>query len=172
MIGAAIEEIKSGGQVTVARICRRAGVFVSTFYRHYHNLGGLITMHENNLIRDFEKLIEVAKNNQLPVEHLFKKWAWFIYQNREAFYLSVLVNQLSLLMLMTERIRPLTTAGWRSSPQKTAQVYLIYSYEVAGIWIDWAEREQFNVEQIPKRAKELSFLTRTALQRLGGVVGE
>ena len=106
------------------------------------------------------------------MEKLFKKWAWFIYQNREAFMLSILMDQTDLLLSMMQELRPVATLNWRSSPQKTTRIYLIYSYEVIGIWMNWAEQEHFDIGKITDHARELNYLTHTALQRLGGLASD
>ena len=86
--------------------------------------------------------------------------------------LSILMDQKDLLLSMMRELRPVATLNWRSSPQKTAKVYLIYSYEVIGIWMNWAKQEKFNIDKIVPHAQELNFLTRTALQRLGGLASD
>ena len=172
MIGAATEEIGSGRPVTITSICQRAGIFTSTFYRHYRSINELVETCSENLLQGFNVLLNEVDKERLSMEKLFKKWAWFIYQNREAFMLSILMDQKDLLLSMMRELRPVATLNWRSSPQKTAKVYLIYSYEVIGIWMNWAKQEKFNIDKIVPHAQELNFLTRTALQRLGGLASD
>lgn len=169
LISAVTAEIRGSKNVTITDICRRAGVFESTFYRHYRGLNDMIKSCENKILKDFSQLIAIATKENLPIEQLFRKWAFFIYRNRDMLCLSIAANQLNLLMIMIKNLWPIATVGWRSSPQKMQQIYLIYSYEIAGVWLEWAEQEHFATEKIPTHIQELSYLTRTALQRLGGI---
>ena len=111
IIGAAATELRQGRTITVTGLCRRAGIFASTFYRHYHNLDDMIDACGKRLLADFKALVKQAQQQRLSKEVFFLQWGMLIYQNQDAFYLLATARKLSVPLMMLYALKPFTTAG-------------------------------------------------------------
>ena len=164
LVKAAIAELKKQHFVTITKICQEAGVFTSTFYRHYHNLDELIRAREQKLLQEFRCSTIARRVSSL--EQLFRNYLIFVYQHRDDFELSIITDQLGTPMTMLSELRQTITNGWRMAPAKLNRIYQVHSYEIVGILVVWAKEEQFNARMIAQYADELAQLTQTAVRRL------
>ena len=169
IITAAAKLAHDGRRVTVTKICEQAGIFISTFYRHFRGINEMLEACNEMLAVGLEEILTEAKRNELSLEQIFQQWAFFLYRHQDLFCLVTATGGMGVALVILEHLRPLAVMKWRSSPEVIEYIYLIFSYEVMGIWMRWAKREKFNIDKIPGHARELDYLARTALQRLGGL---
>lgn len=165
--------LQQGKMIKVCDLCRQAGVFESTFYRHYRNIQDLINQKEQQLMQRFDRVLARARRHHEDLAQLVKDTLIFIYQNRTDLRLLSHIDHDKIPLAIMSKLRPLTTTHWQPyAPQKLALIYSIYSHEVAAVLTTWGEEEDFATTRLARHKHDIIYLTETAIKRLKYLVAD
>ena len=147
----------------VTEVSREANIYTSTFYEHHQNLDEAIQHFDSKMQNDLNELMTETLETKSNLEVLYSKLLYFIFKHKE-YYASVInSNNIAALLLAVAIIKPKLTEAWKDiSPPNFSYKFTILSWTICGeIWW-WGAKENFKEESIPKLAKKLIKLTRSA----------
>lgn len=147
--------------VKVTELCRKAKIYCSTFYRHYHNINSLVDKTEEELLKKFHSLVVQKDVN-------FMTFLFFIYKNQGYFKIALERDNVRMLTEMVGEYREDIVETWPRYDRKSVdRMFAVYSGEVIAMVIDW-EKNGFNLDDISWYARRIANLTDTSGQRLRG----
>ena len=163
--------LKQGKPIKVCELCRHAGMFESTFYRHYRSLHDLISQKEKQIIRQFDQVLARASRRQDDLPRIIQDTLIFIHKNRADLRLLAYISHDKILLSLMAKLQPLTTRHWQPyTPSKRAFIFDVYSHEVVAVITTWGQQEDFATDHLIRHEHDIIYLTETAVKRLNYLV--
>lgn len=163
--------LQQGKIIRVCDLCRQAGIFESTFYRHYHSIQELICQREDQMLREFDQVLAKANRRHEKLPRVVDDTLIFIYKNRADFKLLSYVDHDKMPLAIMQKLRPFATSHWEHyAPKKLSLIYHVYSHEVVAILTTWGEQEDFATNRLARHEHDIVYLTETAVKRLNRLV--
>lgn len=152
-------------RMKIKELSDSARVWKSTFYDHFLHMDDAIDQFWHAKDAELTKLRRSLGN--VNIEKIISRILFFIYRNRDYYYVAVKKENPLPLKRIVEIFRDNIAQSWSCYEKDVMQrCMMIFEWEFAAAICYWGKYEKFNFDMIPKKARELARLCRNATQRL------
>ena len=150
--------------VQVQNICRSAGIHVSTFFRHYRNMYGMVKDVRNEIDIEYRDMLKKVVKHGGGYRDVIYETFKYIEQHKGYFETAATINNTVIFEKMGKRL-------WKCAKKTRYQygmkrIEKVYIYEIIGILLSWIEDEKFNPEKIDQYVAYIMKISSGGINRL------
>ena len=150
--------------VEAQRICRGANVHASTFFRHYHNIRGIVNGVRLDIKLEYSRMLgRIDKHGGKNRDVIYETFK-FIERHGDYFETAIIVNNTMMLEWIGKKIwKRIVKTKYRYGMKR---IEVVYIYELIGIMTTWIRDEKMDINKIDQYVDYVIKISSGGISRL------